>query len=136
MKLKNKSIWALAAFLPNAYEYHSCSSYWGFNPTVIYPYSIASVPRHVCHPQKKTKRIAQMCCASPVHEQWQPGNPCASNTFRNRLMLPHQVSNDGIITENTGMSEDILVQMYKDFKKHIEKTKYNLKCGFVELCYI
>lgn len=77
-----------------------------------------------------------MCRASPEHEQWQPGNPCALNTFRNTLMLPHQVRNDEIITENIGMSEHILAQIYKDFVKCIEQTKYNLKCGFVELCYI
>lgn len=64
-----------------------------------------------------------MCCASPVHEQWQPRNYCALNTFRNTPKLPFQVRNNEIITENTGMSEHILVQMYKDFVKHIEKTK-------------
>lgn len=68
-----------------------------------------------------------MCCASPEHEQWQPGNPCALNSFRNTLMLPHQVRNDEIIPENAGMSEHILAQMYKDFvkAKNTEKTKYN-----------
>lgn len=75
-----------------------------------------------------------MCRASPEHEQWHPGNPCALNSFRDMLMLLHQVRNNEIITENTGMSEN----MYMDFvkAKHVEKTKYRLKCGFVELCYI
>lgn len=85
--------------------------------------------------KKKTKRVAQMCHAPPEHEQWQPGNPRALNTFRNTLMLPHQVRNDEIITGNTGMSEHILAQMCKDFVMHIEKTKRNLKCRFVELRY-
>lgn len=42
-------------------------------------------------------------------------------------MLPHQVRNDEIIPENTGVSEHILAQMYKDFvkAKNTEKTKYN-----------
>lgn len=52
------------------------------------------------------------------------------------LMLPHQVRNDEFITEDTEMSEYILAQMSKNFVMHIEKTKYNLKCGFVELPYI
>lgn len=77
-----------------------------------------------------------MCHASPEHEQRRPGNPCSLNTFRNSLMLPHQVRNDEFITEDTEMSEYILAQMSKNFVMHIEKTKYNLKCGFVELPYI
>lgn len=77
-----------------------------------------------------------MCHASPEHEQWQPGNPCSLNTFRNTLMLPHQVRSDEFITEDTGMSEHILPQMSKDSVMHIEKTKCNLKCGFVEQHYV